>query len=65
MTTNEDGTPKKFGGKNKPDKKENKTGGKPNYQKGRGGFGKTRGKRSNWKRGRKASRANRKKFSKK
>ena len=48
-----------------PDKKENKTGGKPNYQKGRGGSGKPRGKRSNWKRGRKASRSNRKKFSKK
>ena len=62
LTTNEDGTPKKFGGKNKPDKKEN-TGGKPNYQKGRGGSRKPRGKRSNWKRGRKASRSNRKRLS--
>jgi len=65
LTTNEDGTPKKFGGKNKPDKKENNTGGKPNYQKGRGSSRKPRGKRSNWKRGRKASRSNRKKFSRK
>jgi superfamily II DNA/RNA helicase len=60
LTKNEDGSPKKYGGPNKPDKKQEKSG-KPHYSRGKG----RSGGRSNWKRGRKSSRSNRKKFSRK
>ena len=59
LTKNEDGSPKKYGGPNKPDKKQEKSS-KPHYSRGKGRSG-----RSNWKRGRKSSRSNRKKFSRK
>ena len=77
LTTNEDGTPKKYGGKNKSEKGEgfskgtpyskgrgkgNSSGKKPFYSRGKGRTNKSGGKRSQWKRGRKSSKKPGKKY---
>ncbi len=61
LTTNEDGSPKKYGGPNKPKKDEGGAKKRPPYSKGKKAPYSKGKKRPNWKRGRKASRRHRKK----